>query len=863
MKLGRWLLVSCGLLASIHAPLADDGRWSSHGPYGGSTLQLHIDPDNPFTMYTSSVGGLFRTQDGATSWVRIEHGIPSAVSGRAFALDQDAPANLYVFDDAGLLYHSADRGDNWTPTGFQVPASLLAYHLVDAPGSVGTLMLAMTSYEQYVFPDPGVMVLRSTDGGASFVPAVGIPPGKGFITIAHDPEDPAIVLAGTDYLLPTPAPSVSPDVVFRSSDGGQHFVAVHAPAVNPGYIPMASDFAFGAGSRVYACISDEGLVRSDDNGQTWSTIGTYCEHLVTDPTQADTVLMTQPSGIAFSVDGGATLTMRNTGLAANSSFVDPATGQTLPSRGMDVVASPDFPAAGSSLWFASYGGGLYRSVDLGMNWSNVSLQQGLAAVGLRAIAVHPNPSTIGVAGNGQRLYAGFQDAYYTTPGVFVSPDGGVSWLSSNSGLHLPTVRALRFDPLRVGTTSGEIASSVLYASGRAPSGSTQARHAGIVRSTNGGLSWVRIDGDLPRRGSPPNDYPDLGTVRDIELDPHSCTIPLSPEPCTSGTLKRMVATSNGHRISLGGGAYRYTHRIIRSDDIDVTALNPVRLTPDVHWSDITGDLPESTYGPALRQVLTPLSVRISPTDPNRLYAATYKDFVDLDPNDAIALADLPTGVFRSDDGGVNWTPVNTGLPRRPGFSNVVHDVLALEMHPTNHDILWASVLEPSVPNSASIYKTTDGGANWVAASAGIGARLDIRTIVVDRGVPSIVYAAGVGTASNPGSVYRSNDGGMTWRSISIGLPAASATALAIDPFNPSVLHAATNTGVWSLTQVPDGDGDGLPDSEENNVLNGDGNGDGFQDALQRDVGSTGVIFRGGHQATNTGQMTSDIRTELS
>lgn len=863
MKLGNLLFVLCWLGAGVHTAWAGDGRWSSNGPYGGSTIRLRIDPGNPFTMYTMTMGGLFRTEDGGTSWTRIEHGIPNPVSGYAFALDQDAPSNLYVVDDAGLLYHSADRGDNWTPTGFRVPGPLIAYDLVDAPGNIGTLMLAMTSFEQYVFPDPGVMVLRSTDDGASFAPASGIPGGMGFINITFDPADPAIVLAGTDYLLPTPAPPVSPNVLFRSSDGGQNFVSVYAPAANPGYIPSVVGISFGAGSRVYAGVDSDGLIRSDDNGQTWTVAGALALSMVADPTQADVLYLSQWDGFGISTDGGATVTLHNTGLAANASFIDPATAQPLSVRAMHLVPSPGFPAAGSSLWLASFGAGIFRSTDLGLNWSNANLQQGLAAVGLRAIAIHPNPSTVGLGGNGRRLYAGFSDAHFTTPGVFVSTDGGGSWLPGNSGLHLPTVRALRFDPLRVGSTSGDIANSVLYASGKAPSGSAQARHAGIVRSTNGGLSWVRIDGDLPRRGSAPNDYTDLGTVRDIQLDPRSCTIPLSPSHCTSGTLKRMVATSNGHRVSLGGGAYRYTHRLIRSDDIDATSIHPVRQTPDVHWSDISGDLPESSYSPTLRRVLTPLNVRISPSNPDRLYVGTYKDFVDLDPNDATPLPDVSTGVFRSDDGGATWIPVSNGLPRRPGFANVVFDVFALEMHPSNPDILWASVMEPSVPNSASVYRTIDGGATWVDTSAGIGARLDIRTIVVDQGDPSIVYAAGVGTASNPGSVYRSDDGGSTWRSISIGLPSAAATALAVDPFNPSVLHAATNTGVWSLTQVPDGDGDGIPDSEENNVLNGDGNGDGTQDAVQRDIGSTGVIFRGGHQVTNTGQMTSDIRTELS
>lgn len=850
-------------LAGADDLCAGNGLWTSNGPYGGVVYDLQVDPTNTFTMYATTRGGLFRTIDGGTSWTRIESGLANAVIGTPLMMDRDAPAQLYVFDELGLLYRSTDGGDNWLATGYAVPSGLIPTRLTDLGGSTGRFVLTLSSYQQEVFPSADVMVLRTTDAGASFAPVSGIPGGMGFVDVQADPADPNLLLAGADYLFPNPPPATSPNILFRSTDGGSSFTAVYAPGSNPEYIPSILSIAFGAGARVYAASDSHGLLRSNDNGATWTELGEYVEKLVAHPAIADEVYEAS-SGFRMSTDGGVTWTNRSTGLTANPTYVDAGTALPIPVRAQRLVVDPTFPAPGSSVWIASDGGGVFRSTNVGLNWTNAGLNEGLAGVNLRAVAVHPNPSTIGPAGAGQRIYGGFSDAFYSTPGIFASTNGGATWATSNTQLEASTIRAIIFDPLRAGTTSGQVASSYLYASGRSGYGSLRARNGGIYRSTTGGLSWARIDGDLPRRGIAPNDYVDLGTVRDIRLDPRSCTIPLSATACTSGTLKRMYATSNGHRSTPVSGVITYTHRIVRSDNVDNTSLHPTRGTADVNWVDISGDLTPSTVTLGkLNQQLTPLNLLVSPLDPNVLFTGTFKTFGDLDPGDAMTVADVHTGVFKSTNGGVNWVPVNTGLPRVSGFSNVVYDVLALEMHPSNPNILWASVVDLSVPNSASIYKTTDGGATWVESANGISARIDIRDLMVDPGDANIVYAAGAGTASNPGAVYRSDDGGVTWRSISIGLPADSALALTLDPFNPALLHAGTNTGVWSLTQVPDADGDGIPDSEENNVLNGDGNGDGEADAAQRDVGSTGVIFRGPYATSNTGQFTNDVITAMS
>ena len=83
-------------------------------------------------------------------------------------------------------------------------------------------------------------------------------------------------------------------------------------------------------------------------------------------------------------------------------------------------------------------------------------------------------------------------------------------------------------------------------------------------------------------------------------------------------------------------------------------MHPVRGTPDVQWTDISGDLPLSTESNSLRQRVNPADLLISPTDPSVLFIATIKDFQDFDPSDPIDFDDRPTGVFKTS----NWKLVN-------------------------------------------------------------------------------------------------------------------------------------------------------------------------------------------------------------
>jgi hypothetical protein len=75
------------------------------------------------------------------------------------------------------------------------------------------------------------------------------------------------------------------------------------------------------------------------------------------------------------------------------------------------------------------------------------------------------------------------------------------------------------------------------------------------------------------------------------------------------------------------------------------------------------------------------------------------------------------------------------------------NVTALAMDPNNHSVLYAGT-------GAGIFKTTNGGSNWSAASNGLNTTFSIGSIAIDRNNSSIIYAASLGAG-----MFKSPDGG--------------------------------------------------------------------------------------------------------
>jgi photosystem II stability/assembly factor-like uncharacterized protein len=125
----------------------------------------------------------------------------------------------------------------------------------------------------------------------------------------------------------------------------------------------------------------------------------------------------------------------------------------------------------------------------------------------------------------------------------------------------------------------------------------------------------------------------------------------------------------------------------------------------------------------------------------------------------------------------NW------IPR--GLDDVFVDVLAID--PTDSNTLYAVVSPGFETTKKGLYKTTDGGVTWFGLGIGLQG-VEIRALAIDPNNPRIVFA-GTDTGA-----FSSGDGGVSWHAISAGMePFEEITAIVVDPSDSKTLYAGGST----------------------------------------------------------------------
>ncbi|AVP96167.1 hypothetical protein C7S18_02690 [Ahniella affigens] len=846
-----WILAATLCVGGAAEVDAGDGVWTSSGPKGGTVNVLLPHPGNANILYASTAGNVFKSIDGGTTFTQASNGIvANSIYPLPLMLDAEAPDHLFTADSSGRKYRTFNGAQTWEIYDGDLPDEIIPGMAVDQPGSSCTFLLSTGT--QRFLNEP--MLWRTTDCGNQFERIGNGLPGDEYVTaIAFQDNDPLNVLVGMGNS------SALHASIWRSTDGGKHFSAVHDVSIARGYTPGVQAIAFGAGQTVWAVV-DYYLLHSTDDGLTWTEIeygSPFPQRLAAStvfpvPGLADKAYAGRADGV-FAVLYSATpspsydVVHFSQGLTPNASYT--ASGNPIPAAVNQLTASPGFPSSGGFLYATTDGSGIFRRppVDVSLNppWSS-AINQNPGGNRITQVAIHPHP-IYAVPGPGggysSRLMAAQNNVSPSSPALYATDDGGgETWYPANQGLRAADLNALVLDPT---TGIADQATTAIYAGGKPAVAETAYQNGGLYRSDDNGTNWANIDGDLPVVSG--QTYVDLGSVQAIALDPRSCTSPPVSGPCVSGPLNTIYALAEGQLLQPIPGQYRFSHQIIRSDN---------RGTNWVSLSENPG-FPISAADAEIVEKVVPISMAVSPVNANLLLVGTRSEYLDTSPGSGNSPADLHSGLFRSTDRGATWTHITNGLDQKHGLNNTYLDITAIAFHPTQPNTVFLAATDFASSSRSTIYVSTDGGLTFDETDRGLNDSVYLRGLAIDPSNPSLMYAVGSGFEANPGAVFRSDDSGQHWYSISVGLPAESAYSIAVDPHVGSYLHVATDNGVWSLNLLQDTDHDGIPDSVENSgPNNGDSNNDGTLDALQGDVGSIGVALRGG--GGGSGASTVDV-----
>jgi photosystem II stability/assembly factor-like uncharacterized protein len=451
------------------------------------------------------------------------------------------------------------------------------------------------------------------------------------------------------------------------------------------------------------------------------------------------------------------------------------------------------PAEPETIYIGAAAGGIFKTTDNGLTWKSIFDSQPALAIG--DVEIAPSNRQVVYAGTGEPNGGG-GSVNYEGLGIFKSRDGGITW--QKAGLeNTGSIGRIAIDPNNANRVF-VAAMGYLY---------QKSSDRGIYRTLDGGASWKKVLYVTDSTGG-------------IDLTIH----PTNPDTIYVALWERSRTVQTRNYGGPSGGIFRST------DGGDT-------------WTELTNGLPPDDFGR--------IAVSVSPKDPSIVYALMtntvgfYKGIyrstdngntwtkmdpnnklsgifssygwwmcrIIADPNNANRIYALGLDIFRSDDGGVNWQPVSSG----------VHvDQHALWINPADSRNILAA-------NDGGLYSTTDDARTWrhftnlpitQFYTCEIDENYPAKLLggTQDNGTPAtstgrlddwqVIYGGdGFVCLVDPtdsryvyaefqfGNIARSTDGGKTFKAAITGINNSELrnwnTPIVFSPDNPSILYTGT------------------------------------------------------------------------
>jgi photosystem II stability/assembly factor-like uncharacterized protein len=613
--------------------------------------------------------------------------------------------------------------------------------------------------------------------------------------------------------------------------------------IGTGEADMRDSIAFG-----------NGVYKSTDAGKTWKHLGLentkQIGRIIVDPKNPNTVFLAAlgnvyapnpDRGVYRSRDGGVTwqkVLFKNDDLGAIDLAFDPVDSKTVYATLWNVRRPPWFiyaPANGP-------GAGIYKSIDGGTTWKEISEGIPLEGRGHIGIAVAPT--------NRNRLYA-VVDA--KDGGVFTSNDAGTTWTRLSNDKRLWD-RGWYFEKINIDPKNADI---------------VYVMNTSMYRSTDAGKTWT------PIKGAPGGD------------DYHQLWInPDDP--------KRMIlASDQGAIVTVDGAAtwsswynqptaqiyhvaadYRFPYWVTGAQQDSGAVGTPSRsIHSDISNRDWEGLCaggeagytapdplhPELLFGGTVSRcnVLTGETKNVSPergATPGQYRHAWTQPLV-FSKADAHALYYANQFLYKTTNGGESWTQISPDMTREdPGVPSNLNEAAAADapadkrrgviytiapsplraptiwigtddglIHLTKDDgKTWQNVTPPAMTSWSKvvmieashfdvneayaaverhqlsdyephIYRTLDSGKTWTEITKGLPAGVYVQTVKEDPHRRGLLFT---GTERN---VFVSFDDGENWQSLQLNLPPASMRDLAVHA--DDLIVGTHGRGFWMIDNI--------------------------------------------------------------
>ena len=197
------------------------------------------------------------------------------------------------------------------------------------------------------------------------------------------------------------------------------------------------------------------------------------------------------------------------------------------------------------------------------------------------------------------------------------------------------------------------------------------------------------------------------------------------------------------------------------------------------------------------------------------------------------------GVWKTTDGGANWTPLFD--------KEDISSIGAIAVAPSDHNVVYVGTGEAAIRGNTTygsgVYKSIDAGRTW--KNMGLKDSRQIGALIVHPQNPDMALVAALGHAFGPNQergIFRTTDGGKSWTKVLSKDENTGGIDVVFDPHNPNIVFAS----LWQARRQPwffssGGPGSGLYRSEDNGVTWKRLEGNGLPDGV---LGKIGVSVSG-------------------